>query len=161
LPTYIKMASGLSLVVGSMGFVAPAFAQGADGQIEELLVSGQRASIQSAQDVKRNSNVVVDSIVAEDIGKLPDRSVTEALQRVPGVTVGRYTNNDAEHPAAEGSGVAVRGLTQVRAELNGRDVFSAASGRGLSFESVPAELMYAVDTYKSPSADMIEGGLGG
>ncbi|WP_331345483.1 TonB-dependent receptor [Cellvibrio sp. UBA7661] len=162
LPAYIKMASGLSLVVGTMGLTAPAFAQdAAEDQVEEVIVSGQRASIQSAQDVKRNSSVVVDSIVAEDIGKLPDRSVTEALQRVPGVTVGRYTNNDAEHPAAEGSGVAVRGLTQVRAELNGRDVFSAASGRGLSFESVPAELMYAVDTYKSPSADMIEGGLGG
>lgn len=163
LPMYVKMASSLSLVVGAMGMGSQAFAQEsvADEQVEEVIVSGQRASIQSAQDVKKNSNVVVDSIVAEDIGKLPDRSVTEALQRVPGVTVGRYTNNDAEHPAAEGSGVAVRGLTQVRAELNGRDVFSAASGRGLSFESVPAELMYAVDTYKSPSADMIEGGLGG
>lgn len=163
LPMYIKMASSLSLVVGAMGMGSYAFAQEpeADEQVEEVIVSGQRASIQSAQDVKRNSNVVVDSIVAEDIGKLPDRSVTEALQRVPGVTVGRYTNNDAEHPAAEGSGVAVRGLSQVRAELNGRDVFSAASGRGLSFEDVPAELMYAVDTYKSPSADMIEGGLGG
>lgn len=162
LPTYIKMASGLSLVVGAMGIAVPGVAQTASAEkVEEIIVSGQRASIQSAQDVKKNSTVVVDSIVAEDIGKLPDRSVTEALQRVPGVTVGRYTNNDAEHPAAEGSGVAVRGLTQVRAELNGRDVFSAASGRGLSFEDVPAELMYAVDTYKSPSADMIEGGLGG
>ncbi|HTF95316.1 MAG TPA: TonB-dependent receptor [Cellvibrio sp.] len=162
LPTYIKFASSLSLAVGVAGAVAPVFAQGtADSQVEEVLVSGQRASIQSAQDIKKNSSVVVDSIVAEDIGKLPDRSVTEALQRVPGVTVGRYTNNDAEHPAAEGSGVAVRGLSQVRSELNGRDVFSAAGGRGLSFEDVPAELMYAVDTYKSPSADMIEGGLGG
>lgn len=163
LPAYIQLASSLSLVVGAMGVAVPAFAQNAsaDEKVEEVVVSGQRASIQSAQDVKKNSTVVVDSIVAEDIGKLPDRSVTEALQRVPGVTIGRYTNNDAEHPAAEGSGVAVRGLSQVRAELNGRDVFSAASGRGLSFEDVPAELMYAVDTYKSPSADMIEGGLGG
>ncbi len=162
LPAYIKMASGVSLVVGAMGIAVPGLAQTASAEkVEEIVVSGQRASIQSAQDVKKNSAVVVDSIVAEDIGKLPDRSVTEALQRVPGVTIGRYTNNDAEHPAAEGSGVAVRGLTQVRAELNGRDVFSAASGRGLSFEDVPAELMYAVDTYKSPSADMIEGGLGG
>lgn len=162
LPTYIKLASGLSLVVGAMSVAMPVFAQvKAEGAVEEVIVTGQRASIQSAQDVKKNSAVVVDSIVAEDIGKLPDRSVTEALQRVPGVTIGRYTNNDAEHPAAEGSGVAVRGLTQVRSELNGRDVFSAASGRGLSFEDVPAELMYAVDTYKSPSADMIEGGLGG
>lgn len=162
LPVYIKMASGLSLMVGALGAGLPALAQDdADGQVEEILVTGQRASIQSAQDVKKNSSIIVDSLVAEDIGKLPDRSVTEALQRVPGVSVGRYTNNDAEHPASEGSGVAVRGLTQVRAELNGRDVFSAASGRGLSFEDVPAELMYAVDTYKSPSADMIEGGLGG
>lgn len=162
LPTYIKFASRLSLVVGAIGIAAPGFAQNTSAEkVEEIVVSGQRASIQSAQDVKKNSTVVVDSIVAEDIGKLPDRSVTEALQRVPGVTVGRYTNNDAEHPAAEGSGVAVRGLSQVRAELNGRDVFSAASGRGLSFEDVPAELMYAVDTYKSPSAEMIEGGLGG
>lgn len=162
LPMYIKLASSLSLVVGAMGVGSHAFAQdAADEQVEEVMVTGQRASIQSAQDIKRNSSTIVDSIVAEDIGKLPDRSVTEALQRVPGVSVGRYTNNDAEHPAAEGSGVAIRGLTQVRAELNGRDVFSAASGRGLSFEDVPAELMYAVDTYKSPSADMIEGGLGG
>ena len=160
LPWYIKMASSLSFVVGAMSAATNVYAADAV-ETEEIVVTGQRASIQSAQEVKKNSNVVVDSIVAEDIGKLPDRSVTEALQRVPGVTIGRYTNNDAEHPAAEGSGVAVRGLTQVRAELNGRDIFSAASGRGLSFEDVPAELMYAVDTYKSPSADMIEGGLGG
>ncbi|ACE82825.1 TonB-dependent receptor [Cellvibrio japonicus] len=161
LPVYIGMASGLSLMVGAASM--PAVAQDSKNadQVEEVIVTGQRASIQSAQDIKRNASTIVDSLVAEDIGKLPDRSVTEALQRVPGVSVGRYTNNDAEHPAAEGSGVAIRGLTQVRAELNGRDVFSAASGRGLSFEDVPAELMYAVDTYKSPSADMIEGGLGG
>ena len=163
LPLYIKMASSVSLVVGAMGVATHAYADDAKAtdSAEEIVITGQRASIQSAQDIKKSSNVIVDSIVADDIGKLPDRSVTEALQRVPGVTVGRYTNNDAEHPAAEGSGVAIRGLTQVRAELNGRDVFSAASGRGLSFEDVPAELMYAVDTYKSPSADMIEGGLGG
>jgi len=163
LPVYIKMASSVSLVVGAMGAM---HAYAADAKVaeatEEIVVTGQRASIQSAQDVKKNSNVIVDSIVAEDIGKLPDRSVTEALQRVPGVTINRYDNmGDPEHFAGEGSGVAVRGLSQVRAELNGRDIFSASNGRGLSFEDVPAELMYAVDTFKSPSADMIEGGLGG
>jgi iron complex outermembrane recepter protein len=162
---FLKKQLSRWVTLASIGALAgvslPALAADDDLESEEIVVTGQRASIQSAQDLKRNSNVVVDSIVAEDIGKLPDRSVTEALQRVPGVSVGRYTGNDPEHPAAEGSGVAVRGLTQVRAELNGRDVFSAASGRGLSFEDVPAELMYGVDTYKSPSADMIEGGLGG
>lgn len=162
---FLKKRLSRWVTLASIGALAgvslPVLAADDDVDAEEIVVTGQRASIQSAQDLKKNSSVVVDSIVAEDIGKLPDRSVTEALQRVPGVTVGRYTNNDAEHPAAEGSGVAVRGLTQVRGELNGRDVFSAASGRGLSFEDVPAELMYGVDTYKSPSADMIEGGLGG
>ncbi|RYY04397.1 MAG: TonB-dependent receptor [Gammaproteobacteria bacterium] len=161
LPMYIKMASSVSLAVSAMGMTAHTFAAEAE-TTEEIVITGQRASIQSAQEIKKNSSVIVDSIVAEDIGKLPDRSVTEALQRVPGVTINRYDNmGDPEHFAGEGSGVAIRGLTQVRAELNGRDIFSAANGRGLSFEDVPAELMYAVDTYKSPSADMIEGGLGG
>lgn len=86
LPMCIKLASSVSLVVGAMGVATHAYAQeSADGPIEEILVTGQRASIQSAQDVKRNANVVVDSIVAEDIGKLPDRSVTEALQQVVAV----------------------------------------------------------------------------
>ncbi len=163
LPMYIKMASSLSLVVGTMGFAAPSMAQqGADDSIEEIVVSGQRSSIVSAQQLKRNSETIVDSIVADDIGKLPDRSVTEALQRVPGVTIERFMSiGDPEHFSAEGSGVAVRGMKHVRSELNGRDSFSASGGRSLSFEDVPAELMAGVDVYKNPSADMIEGGLGG
>lgn len=162
LPLYIKMASSVSLMVGAMGVSTHTYAADAAAETEEIVITGQRASIQSAQQIKKNSNVIVDSIVAEDIGKLPDRSVTEALQRVPGISVNRYdTMGDPEHFSGEGSGVAIRGLTQVRAELNGRDIFSANDGRGLSFEDVPAELMAGVDVYKSPSADMIEGGLGG
>ena len=137
--------------------------QGAESdKIEEIVVLGQRASVQSAQEIKRKAEQVVDSIVAEDIGKLPDRSISEALTRVPGITVTRYNDmKDPEHFAGEGSGVAVRGLSQVRAELNGRDIFSAAGGRSLSFDDVPAELMAGVDVFKSPTPDMIEGGLGG
>lgn len=130
--------------------------------VEEVIVTGMRASIQTAQDLKRDSAVIQDSIVAEDIGKLPDRSIAEALQRVPGVTVSRFDSpTDPEHFAGEGAGVSIRGLTQVRAELNGRDIFSANDGRALSFDDVPAELMAGVDVIKTPTADMIEGGLGG
>lgn len=162
---YIRVASGVSLM--ALGSVALAQEQAKDENtdvesIEEIQVTGQRASILSAQDIKRDADQIVDSIVASDIGKLPDRSITEALQRVPGVTVTRYDNmGDPEHFAGEGAGVAVRGLSQVRSELNGRDVFSANGGRSLSFDDVPAELMAGVDTYKSPTAAMIEGGLGG
>ncbi|MCC4617770.1 TonB-dependent receptor [Xanthomonas campestris pv. asclepiadis] len=106
-----------------------------------------------AQLVKQNAEQIVDSIVAEDIGKLPDNNVAEALQRISGIQITRNYG--------EGSSIAIRGLTQVRTELNGRDIFTANDGRGLSFEDVSAELLGGVNVYKNPSADMIEGGLGG
>ncbi|WP_199228299.1 MULTISPECIES: TonB-dependent receptor [unclassified Caulobacter] len=133
-----------------------------DTQVEEIVVTGQRAQIQSAQKIKQNAEVIVDSITAVDIGALPDRSVSEALQRISGITLQR--TNEARDPArmaAEGGGVAIRGLSWVRSETNGRDIFSAKNGRGLSFEDVSADLLAGVDVYKNPSADMIEGGIGG
>lgn len=157
----VKLGSS-ALAMGALGLAAPTWAQTDNPALEEILVSGQRSSIQSAQAIKRDAQQIVDSIVADDIGKLPDRSVTETLQRVPGVTIERFMDiGDPEHFSAEGSGVAIRGMKHVRSELNGRDSFSASGGRSLSFEDVPAELMAGVDVYKNPSADMIEGGLGG
>lgn len=130
--------------------------------LTEVTVTGVRASLQSAQQLKQNADQIVDSVTAVDIGALPDRSVTETLQRISGVTIDHFMQrNDPDHFSAEGSGVMIRGMTQVRSELNGRDVFSANSGRGLSFEDVPAELMAGVDVYKNPSAEIIEGGIGG
>jgi TonB-dependent receptor len=130
--------------------------------LDTVEVRGVRASLIKSQVIKRDSDQIVDSVSAEDIGALPDRSVTETLQRVSGVTIDHFmARNDTDHFSAEGSGVMIRGMTQVRGELNGRDIFSANSGRGLSFEDVPSELMAGVDVYKNPSADIIEGGLGG
>ncbi|MTV38061.1 TonB-dependent receptor [Duganella radicis] len=127
-----------------------------------VVVTGQRAALQSAQKIKQNSDEIVDSIVAEDMGKLPDRSVTEVLQRVVGVTIDRtMAKGDPEHFSVEGSGVSIRGLSYVRSELNGRDSFSANGGRSLNFEDVPPELVAGVDIYKNPSAEQIEGAVGG
>ena len=127
-----------------------------------VVVTGQRAALNSAQKLKQNSDEIVDSIVAEDIGKLPDRSVTEVLQRVVGVTIDRtMAKGDPEHYSVEGSGVTIRGLTYTRSELNGRDSFSANGGRSLNFEDVPPELMAGIDIYKNPSAEQIEGAIGG
>ena len=126
------------------------------------MVTGIRSSLESSQELKKTSEVFVDSVTAEDIGALPDRSVTEVLQRIPGVAINRFAGaNDPDHFSIEGSGVVVRGLNQVRSELNGRDTFSANNGRYLSFADVPPELMIGVDVFKNQSADLIEGGLAG
>lgn len=156
-----------SLALGLMVLASPAAAQDADPEteateVDELVVTGIRASLRSAQAIKENSDVFVDAITAEDIGALPDRSVTEALQRVPGVSISRFAGaNDPDHFSVEGSGVVVRGLTFVRSELNGRDTFSANNGRDLSFADVPPELLGSVEVFKNVSADMIEGGIAG
>ena len=118
----------------------------------EVVVTGVRASIQSAESIKRNSDNVVDSIVAQDIGKFPDNSLADSLQRIPGVQVFRN--------AGETEQVVVRGLPNVISTLNGREIFSAA-GRAFAFQNLPAEAIARVDVYKTNTSDLIEGGIAG
>ncbi|HEA16338.1 MAG TPA: TonB-dependent receptor [Pseudoalteromonas prydzensis] len=130
--------------------------------IEIISVTGLRSSVIASQARKLDSDKIMDGITADDMSALPDNSITETLQRVVGVTIDRYMQqDDPEHFSVEGNGVAVRGLTQVSSQLNGRSTFSATGGRTLSFGDIPPELMSAVMIYKSPTADQIEGGLGG
>ena len=160
--TAIAVAAGQIALLAGSAALAQTEAGQAGGGASVVVVTGQRAALQSAQKIKQNSDEIVDSIVADDIGKLPDRSVTEVLQRVVGVTIDRtMTKGDPEHYSVEGSNVNVRGLSYVRSELNGRDSFSANGGRALNFEDVPPELMAGVDVYKNPSAEQIEGAVGG
>ena len=168
------IAAGVAQVVllaGGALFGPAAFAADKDKpETNTVVVVGQRAALASAQKIKQDADEIVDSVVADDIGKLPDKSVTEVLQRISGVTIDRTLNRSdpqqgvgdgINHFAAEGTGVSIRGLSLVRSELNGRDSFSANGGRSLSFEDVPPELMAGIDVYKNPSAEQIEGGIGG
>jgi TonB-dependent receptor len=164
-----------SAIAMSAVLVSPAFAQDADEEKPaaedeapadqtqpEIVVSGFRASLSSAQSIKRNADTFVDVITAEDIGALPDRSVAEALQRVPGVNIGRFEKpSDPDRFSVEGTGVIVRGLNYVRSELNGRDIFSANGGTVLNFNEVSPELLGRVEVFKNLTADMIEGGIAG
>ncbi|RFB04306.1 TonB-dependent receptor [Parvularcula marina] len=163
----LALMGGASAV--SLMCAMPAYAQddtGSDPVVEEdddvVVARGIRRSLQSAQDIKRDSDTFVDAVTAEDIGALPDRSITEALSRVPGVQISRFAAaDDPDHFSIEGQGVLVRGLTFVRSELNGRDTFSANNGRALSFADVPSELVGSVQVYKNQTADLIEGGIAG
>ena len=140
--------------------------QGADPTLLDdnvIVVSGIRQSLANSQDIKRDADTVVDAITAEDIGALPDRSVTEALQRVPGIAINRFAgSNDPDHFSVEGSGVTVRGLNFVRSEFNGRSAFAAGvGGQALNFADVPSELLGSVIISKNATAEQIEGGLAG
>jgi len=128
----------------------------------DIIITGTRQSLANAQTIKRNSDTIVDAITADDIGSLPDRSVNEALQRIPGVAISRFASpSDSQHYSAQGSGVAIRGLSYVRGEFNGRDTFAVGAGREIGFNDVPAELVGSVDVFKNATADLIEGGIAG
>ncbi len=120
--------------------------------LQEVVVTGLRQSLNQAEVIKRFNPQVVDSIVAQDIGKLPDTTVGDALQRVPGVQVTR--NND------QVVGVNIRGLPNVETTLNGDEIFTT-NLRTFDFQNMPAEALAGVDVYKTSSADQIEGGIAG
>ncbi|PUA27989.1 MAG: TonB-dependent receptor [Cellvibrio sp. 79] len=137
---------------------SPAIAQNAptgDNLVEEVIVTGIRGSQKAAVDVKRNSAVIVDSIVAEDIGKLPDVTIADSLQRVTGVQIQRT--------AGEGSSLNVRGMPQVLTTLNGESFLSpwSITGVGANYSDIPASMISGVDVIKSQSASTAAGGISG
>ena len=143
--------AGTGTIVAPDQAAAPVDQNGQDDS--EIVVTGLRESLAKAAAIKRDSPNVVDSIVADDIGKFPDRTVAAALQRVPGVQVTVGDNNEIVNPI-------VRGLADILTTLDGREIFTGA-GRGFSYQDLPAEALAGADVYKSTSADLIEGGVAG
>lgn len=134
----------------SPGTNPPAPPPGAD-----IVVLGVRGAQRAAIDVKRRSAQIIDSIVAEDIGKLPDSTIADSLQRVPGVQIGRS--------AGEGSTINIRGLPQVLVTLNGEQFLGGQSiiNAQPDLSDVPPTLFSGVDVIKSPTAGQLEGGVSG
>jgi iron complex outermembrane receptor protein len=134
-----------------------------DVEVEEIIVTGIRPSLQQAADIKKESSQIIDVITADDVGKLPDANVAEALQRVTGVQITRVFG--------EGQAVNIRGLQQVRVEVDGRTLlgFSARVsppendnlGRSSGLDAVPSSVFGRLEVRKSPLASQVEGGLGG
>jgi iron complex outermembrane recepter protein len=141
----------------------PTPAASAPEQPVSIVVTGIRASLQRAVEVKRDAPQVMDVITAQDVGKLPDENVAEALQRVTGVQVTRVFG--------EGQSVSVRGLPQVRVEVDGRTLLGYSArlsppeneqlGRNSGLDTVPSGLFGRLEVRKSPIASQVEGGLSG
>lgn len=143
----------VAILVAPVQVVYAAAEESDAADLGEVVVVGIRPSIETSQSVKRHKQEMVDAVVAEDTGKLPDQNVAEAMQRVSGVQITR--------DRGEGSSITIRGLSQVETLFNGREVFTAGNGRTLNFSDIPSDLISEIDVYKSSSADQIEGGLGG
>lgn len=131
-------------------------------ELEEIVITGSKLNLMNAQEMKREADTMIDAISADQIGLLPDRSSLDAMQRLPGVAIERFAApNDPDHYSVEGSKIILRGMDQTRSEFNGRDSFSAYSGRGLSYSDIPPELLGSIQVFKNQTADMVEGGIGG
>ena len=143
-------ASALALTLAA----GAAYAQADQQQVETVTVTGVRASLGTAQDIKKNADQFMDSIVAEDIGKLPDNQVVDALEHVTGIQVQHLSG------AGESNLLLIHGLPDIATTLNGREIFTPV-GRFLTLADIPAELLARVDVHKSSQADDLEGGLAG
>jgi TonB-dependent receptor len=119
-----------------------------------IVVTGLRRSLQSARNIKRNSNQIVDAVVAEDIGKLPDITVSDTAARIPGVQV--------ERNGGEASRVLLRGLdrTFYTTTYNGREIFTAET-RSVALQDFPAGGISAVEAFKTSTANLVEPGIAG
>jgi TonB-dependent receptor len=134
--------------------------------LSEIVVTGIRASIESALNKKRQSIQPIESIVPEDIGKMPDQNVSESLQRLPGISINRFDG--------KGTQVLIDGLANNLITLNGellltgREIYVSGEGSGgggnvqyASLEGIPSEEIGGIDVIKNPTAQNRDGGLGG
>src|SRR5688572_9125015 len=131
----------------------------AGSEVETVVVTGVREALAKGLENKREATQVIESIVAEDIGKLPDNNVIEALQRVTGIQItnrgGGEASNDGPNP-----GIFIRGLSDITTAWNGRNVFTGV-GRALALQDIPANLISRVDVFKTRASDQLEQGLAG
>ncbi|MCR6651942.1 MAG: TonB-dependent receptor [Cellvibrionaceae bacterium] len=163
----ISTCSSTAVLLSAL-FAQQAYAQQTDAetaptaQVEEVVVYGIKQSLKNAQDLKRDSATVIDAITASDITSLPDKSVVDALTRVPGVTVEVFeATDDPEHFGAEGSRALIRGLDRTLTQFNGRTSFSATQWGAVDLSHIPAELVGAIEVQKNQTSSMIEGGIAG
>lgn len=149
----------LATVIASTALSGFAVAQ--DGTVEEVTVTGIRASLERSMDTKRNSAGVVDAISSEDIGKFPDTNLAESLQRITGVSISRSNG--------EGSQITVRGFgaDNNMVTLNGRTMPAASTSNGgggdsraFDFANLASEGISGVEVYKTGKANITTGGIG-
>ena len=133
--------------------------------IEEVVVLGVKESLRKAIELKREAGQLIDAISAEDIGKFPDLNIAESLARITGVQLTRGSDVTAGDSSGSGAGqqVSIRGIRPDlnRATINGQSLGTTTGGRNFNFQTLSPGLVSRLEVYKTPSASMTEGSLGG
>ncbi|MDB6083044.1 MAG: hypothetical protein JWN43_925, partial [Gammaproteobacteria bacterium] len=150
-------AVGDTSIAAAAPGAATAAAKEAQGPVlEEIVVTGLRASLEKSLDVKRNATVVLDSINAEELGRFPDADVADSLQHLPGVTITRTTGGEGQKVSVRGFGPQYNIVT-----LNNRLLATDDDARDLAFDVLPSEVISGADVLKSSEASALEGSIGG
>ncbi len=147
--------AGLSAAGAASAQEADPTAEPQDTQVDEIVVTGIRASIQSSIQQKRNADIVSDVISADDIGDLPASSIGEAIETITGASTHREKGGASE--------ISIRGLGPFLgfATFNGREATNGSGDRSVNFNQFPSELISSVAIYKTQRADFVEGGVSG
>ncbi|HEY6925883.1 MAG TPA: TonB-dependent receptor plug domain-containing protein, partial [Steroidobacteraceae bacterium] len=164
--TSIPLITAIAQTVPSNAATAPAAASPAatsggssadEGpQLEEVVVTGLRASLEKSLDDKKKAPIVEDSIDAEELGRFPDSDVADSLQHLPGITISRTTGGEGQKVSVRGFGPQYNIVT-----LNNRILATDDDARDLAFDVLPSEVISAADVLKSTQASALEGSIGG
>lgn len=146
-------ALAICAAISVPAFAADAAPSDNGSAVEEVVVTGMRASLKESLTMKRNTVLVTDNISSTDIGQLPDVTIAEELNRLPGVNTTRDRGNASQ--------ASVRGLGPrlVLGLVNGREVASSEPSQDLRWEVYPSEVLGGVQVYKSQSAELVPGGI--
>ena len=153
--TPVAAAVAAVLASGGVAYAQQASAPAAADNASVVTITGIRRGIESAISVKKNADQIVESISAEDIGKLPDNSIAESIARLPGLTAQRVNGRATE--------ISIRGLSGDFANtlLNGREQVSTGNNRSVEFDQYPSELTNTLSVFKTPDAALVGQGLSG
>jgi iron complex outermembrane receptor protein len=127
-----------------------------DAALQEIVVTGLRASLEKSLDIKRNATVVLDSINSEELGRFPDADVADSLEHLPGITISRTTGGEGQKVSVRGFGPQYNIVT-----LNNRILATDDDARDLAFDVLPSEVISGADVLKTSEASAVEGSIGG
>src|SRR5687768_2519957 len=163
--TFVSAAIAAALGSASVAAAQTQTSGEQDTQLEEIVVTGFRGSLNTALAEKRAETAAIDVIAAEDIGKFPDSNLAESMQRIPGVTLSRGDGGEGRNISVRGLGplftrVRINGM-EAAAQTGSSDIYGAGNnGRSFDFNVFPTEIFSQLAVRKTPSANVEEGSLG-